>query len=1001
MKHMFRISLCLSPLLGLSTLGLPLALSACTDDPDSLGAATGQIGAETPVVKFDVYHRPFPEIPLPNDFATRYDATSPTRRRLNASILVGATEWEKATRAELDKLSGWGTLAPISVGFTAPIDPEVIIARHWKDNYAFDDDAVFVIDVSPGSPDLCKAVPLDMGQGNYPQVLENKDQFDADPRADLETIVFEEVEEDVNGNGLLDPGEDTDMDGVLDHPNTRDGKVGSERLEFYERETNTLILKPIVPMREKTTYAVVLTKRLTSPSGEPVHSPFANVNHTSQTDALAPLPGCLSRYGLTTSDLAFTWTFTTQSITDDYRTVRDGLYGVGPMAHLASDFPATVTRLRDVRDGDGETNTQLVPNDQLAPLLNQVFGLTSDSEAERQMFAEQLGFIDFVVSGEFRSPQFFRREDAHGQRLPLYQQVWDLAAPPRAEALPFWLFVPKNRTGPAPVAIFVHGHGGSKFDALPFAGIMAGYGIATLGFEAPGHGIQLDQEQLGLLQLLFSGFGVEGLADALLTGRALDWNNDGKRDSGDDYWTSYVFHTRDNVRQTMVDLMQIVRTLRGFDGTARWAWDPAKTGTAGLAGDFDGDGVVDVGGAAPLTVLGGSLGGINGSVAAGVEPALDAVVAIVPGGVLGEIGTRSTLGGIRNAMMLRVLSPIFFSRDNKLMVRVNDGHTENVALTLADLPALTPKDTVVLTNLKTGEHRCGAVQPSGVFRVTVSVDAGDPLRLDVFSGPLAPAVPEGCVVPDDVEPIVTIDRLGYAVTYAGVTRQAGTRLSALTDGFGQRRASPDLRRLLGLSQIALESADPANWAPYWNGSRTMTYGTGETVRTQVMVMPSIGDPGVPVAMGIALARSAGMIGYAEDDTRYGKSQNQVLIDTWAIEGIPRTKRYTDAAGRGVLMDLEHLASIVPVDDGLDVPRLDPPLRLMHEDAETGLWSGFMIPMFKPEGMHGFVAPDASKPFDLGAYLLNQIGRFLATGGAEFTWDKCQATWSCAWIPEPE
>ena len=46
-------------------------------------------------------------------------------------------------------------------------------------------------------------------------------------------------------NGILDPGEDTDMDGVLDHPNTMPGKSGPfDVIGLYEHETNTLIAKP-------------------------------------------------------------------------------------------------------------------------------------------------------------------------------------------------------------------------------------------------------------------------------------------------------------------------------------------------------------------------------------------------------------------------------------------------------------------------------------------------------------------------------------------------------------------------------------------------------------------------------------------------------------------------------------------------------------------------------------------------------------------------------------
>ena len=44
-------------------------------------------------VKMDFYHRPLPDIPLPNDIATRYDETSATGRRINA-WMVAPTAFE-------------------------------------------------------------------------------------------------------------------------------------------------------------------------------------------------------------------------------------------------------------------------------------------------------------------------------------------------------------------------------------------------------------------------------------------------------------------------------------------------------------------------------------------------------------------------------------------------------------------------------------------------------------------------------------------------------------------------------------------------------------------------------------------------------------------------------------------------------------------------------------------------------------------------------------------
>ncbi len=60
-------------------------------------------------------------------------------------------------------------------------------------------------------------------------------------------------------------------------------------------------------------------------------------------------------------------------------------------------------------------------------------------------------------------------------------------------------------------------------------------------------------------------------------------------DSGVDFWTAYLFHTRDMVRQTGVDLFQVVRVLKSFDGVKTWRYDANLDGQPDLAGDLNGD----------------------------------------------------------------------------------------------------------------------------------------------------------------------------------------------------------------------------------------------------------------------------------------------------------------------------------------------------------------------------------------------------------------------------
>ncbi|GMU62242.1 MAG: hypothetical protein AMXMBFR34_40050 [Myxococcaceae bacterium] len=995
----------------LLTFALAAALAACTSPEGSGLMKTSEgTGAE---VRFDVYHRPLPEIPLPNDFATRFDATSPTKRRVNASMLA-ATKWERATREVLDQLDGWGTYQTITVGFSKPLDVQNLIARHQGDDYFAGDDAAYLIDITPDSPDFCQRVPLDLGEGNFPLTLERPSYFSND--RDGEQLVFEDREEDLNRNNVLDPGEDLDMDGVLDHPNTlHPGQSKFDVLEFYERETNTLLLKPVLPLRENTRYAVVLTKRLTDEDGRPVRSPFAYINHTSQTEVLKPLDRCLPRYGLGLQDVAFTWAYSTMSVSRDLVAIRDGLYGLGAMQRLATEFPAEVKELLTLKDamGPGVTvNVRLVPGEEFRQaaidLLKSMGG--GDLSPTYQAVIDSHKFIDFHVVFSFESPQFFRRADSEGKMLPLYRQVFEVdpitgAAFTRPEKIFVWLTVPKNRRGPAPVVVLGHGYTGNKLDPLFYGGYFARYGMAAIGMENVSHGIGLPKEDLELGRALLASKGLGNMFDALVKNdRAIDWNADGIKDSAADFWTAYILHTRDVVRQTSIDYMQLVRVLRGFDGLKTWRYDGNKDGKEDLAGDFNGDGVIDVGGTAAINITGGSLGGIMSAMMSGLEPQLDVAVPVSGGAGLPDIGVRSIQGGVREAVNLRMLGP--------LLVTLKDSATGTLELwtELPDLndlgrrklatvdQPLNEGDTAVLFNLTSGEHRCFRVGAGGLLRAAISSDEGDDYKLSVYAGALPPKERDGCSVPDDAVPYWTADKTGFAFKWQGVDHAAGEQLKALGDGFGLRRQSPEIRRFMGLAQLAIEQGDPVNYVPFSEKRRILRFGTGEEVATRMMVCNTIGDMNVPVATGTAIARAAGTIELFEKDPRYGKTENRVLIDTGTIDAVERNGPWKDSMGRDVHMDIEVLSALSGSDDGFDVPRLNPPLRLVKDSERIGGKVGVLFPMVVPTGRHGFDPPDPSLSFDLGSVMMNMLGRYMQTGGMELPMEACMEDNSCSWIP---
>lgn len=292
----------------MSTTFTLLTLLGCATAPEGIRATPDGTG---PLVTVDWDAKPLANIPFPNDLATRVDPTSITGLRVNIP-LEAATEQESEARAKINGLVGFGIYAPISVAFQAPLDLDNLAARHADDmksgSAQFDDDAILVINVDPGSPDYLQPAEVDIGQGRFPMDVPDPNRyFPNDSRAECPSLVFDTVDEDVDGDGALDWGEDLDNDGVLDSPNVypEGGDPRADLLTWYERQTDTLILRPVVPLREETTYAVVLTDRLVGEDGEPVRSPWAYVNHLRQTEALRPLEDALPGLGLGIDNVAF------------------------------------------------------------------------------------------------------------------------------------------------------------------------------------------------------------------------------------------------------------------------------------------------------------------------------------------------------------------------------------------------------------------------------------------------------------------------------------------------------------------------------------------------------------------------------------------------------------------------------------------------------------------------------------------------------------------------
>ena len=980
----------------LTALVCAAVLSACVVDSVPEGARRTPDGTG-PLVVFDTLRRPLPEIPQPNDVATFADPTSRTGRRINVSQ-VAPTSFEAIARQGFDSMEGWGTFAPISVAFAkgastteldAALDLEDIAAR--TRDYDPADDPFYVVDLTTGVP-----VPLDLGKGNFPLALVDRDKYWAnDPRANEDSLLFETAEE---GAGLPQsayrPELDTDFDGVLDHPNVLRSTNGrgariEEVIDWYERETDTLLLRPVVPLEEKREYAVVLMDRLRGPDGAPVRSPFEYIHHAQQTrgaERVREIFGDASKRawfgdaaGTGLDHVAFVWTFTTQPVHEDMRILRDGLHGKGPFARLATEFPpdgrafrAVGTALDAIDEPPGaiDVTPACAPRKKtpfavkiadtkpaMRQLLERAIGL-SGQELDRLMTS--LDSVDHFVIGSFESPYFLgdpKKEDPNAKFELDYRTG---AGRVGRDTVQFWLSVPKARgaaKAPFPVTVWAHGTTFHADEIVIRAGYFAKQGLAMMGINMPGHGLYLDPGLEAVANVLFRGECLSPWVRALGAGRHADLNGDGAADSGGLLWSAHVFHSRDNIRQAVIDELQATRVLRSWDGVRRSTQDYDGDGLPDLAGDFDGDGVPDVGGPnVPITTSGNSFGGVLAMIHGALDPNVVAAAPISGGGGLMDVTTRSAL--VPDSVLQQVLSPLVVgvpataiaTKDDQPQTRCT-GDQRSVRFIVNDLTTsreveiacLAPAEldqgkTIVLTNVRNKERRCARTGPDGRFRIPIPANVGDRLDVQVYDAPDAVRSYKGCDAVDGAplgRRIQTFEQAAVLPTavadetktceaaYAGTDRDpsagcqqfrdhfyaVGSPLVAPQEGLGLHRQSPELRRLLHLTQAAVDPGDPINFAPYY-GLRPAPGPDGEPLSPRAIApLNPAGDPMVPVATGYAFARAAGAVpflppSFADSHPEWAeyatpralwdqlgeKTPNDVLVSSHVLEGVARLER---------------------------------------------------------------------------------------------------------------
>jgi hypothetical protein len=967
---------------------LALALAGCSDAlAEGLRATPPGTG---PTVRWDLEARPLPAIPLPNDAATAPDPTSPTGRRLDPSPLA-ASGLERRLRRQLARLDGFSAYGAVTVAFDAPLDLDGLALRQGGLRFserALRDHAIYLVDLEDGAP-----VPLDLGSGLRPiSAAEPGAYLPNDPHRSGSNLLFETRSEDLDFDGVLDPGEDVDFDGVLDAPNTPDGLLRGTPLEtydrlvtFYERQTDTLVLRPLLPLRSRRRYAVVLTDRLRGLDGQPVRSPLPFVHPFTQTEALEALPalfaarpevyGDLARRGF--AGVAFAWTFTTQSTTEDLDALREGLYGRGPYARLADAFPADVAALPLVGgtpagcDGVDTRRPYALPPARLRALVEALpspaaIGFGDLSEAQLEAVLDGLErHVSHLAYALVEAPYLLGDPDA-GRA----EDTWDLDGVRRGDGVardlvPLLVAVPRQTFAhrqPFDVALYAHGDGGSHLEALTYASHAAAQGLATVAALAPGHGVPADDA----LSDRAPGLCLDGLARALREHRAADRDGDGAADPAGPFDGGDPFHARDHLRQGALDLLQALRALRGLGrgpfaarrlatatGAVDFDGDLDGDGAAETAGDFDADGVSDLG-TERFAIWGSGFGAVRAMLAFGVEPALAAAAPVSGGGGWLDVALRSRLPALRDPLWLRLLGPVVASRRSSgpgvdtscaegarslHFVVPDQGARRRVELACLEAADLDEGDVVVLTNLRTGARRCAGVGPGGRFTVAVPTDVDDALELRVLDGGAADVDYGRCAgdAAGAVARVVDAWEVGAGGCrdcgrYQDRRYEAGTRLRAPIAGLGLDRQSPDLRRVASWLQAALDPADPIHYARRAFLEPPMAPDVEAGPRA-VFVVATAGDTAVPVSAADAYARAAGLLPFVPADgpsvwrehrapetfaERYGRSSpDAVLRDFGVLEGLASLERFETPFGgvRDWVVDVEDLSDGVIAFDG--------------------------------------------------------------------------------------